>query len=298
MSIHSFEEHGLAIDQDLCIAHLHFAKTNPEGGCLGRSTAGLWRNDQPIEVRLFGTPLFGLLEGDRLLGKPFLNATKCLCYRLICSIIERELYPIHATRRLHPNVQQSVRVVICQIGGDFDIGHALLFAHIEVAVTPDTGKSPEVLIFEIGAIRPAIDLHGKEACFARTYIARDVELGLEFAIFAVTHLAAVDPESQVRGGRADVQEDLLTLPLCGDGDFAAIGSDMIFGCRDIGRVVVEKFAPRIANIDIDRIAKSVQLPQTRHRHGAPRRIVVVGLVEPFGPIGRGLCAVELPHATD
>ena len=69
------------------------------------ATKKLWRNDQPIEVRLFGTPLFGLLEGDRLLGKPFLNATNCLSYRLICSIIERELYPVHATRRLHPNVQ-------------------------------------------------------------------------------------------------------------------------------------------------------------------------------------------------
>ena len=58
------------------------------------------------------------------------------------------------------------------------------------------------------------------------------------------------------------------------------------------------FAPRVAYIDVERVAMAVQFPYTGHGHCSPRPVVVVRLPE-VGGSGVGMAyPVEFPHPVE
>ena len=156
-------------------------------------------------------------------------------------------------------------------------------AGIEVAVAAHAREAEEILIFEVGAVAPAEDLECDEV-LAGTDVFRDVEFGLEFRILAVTDEPSVDPQVDVRGDGPEPGDDLLVRPRGRDLDFAAVGADVVFGRGHLGRIVFKLLAPRVADIEVLRIAVAVQLPEPRNGHFAPRAVVEAGTEEVRGTL--------------
>ena len=126
--------------------------------------------------------------------------------------------PIRRSRHLEPHlgstppglareeqldVEPSAREIIRERGSEPDILDVLPVASVEIAVAPHAAQPPEVLILEIASVAPAEDLKGYQIT-AGLHVARDVELGLEFAVLAVTDERTVDPQREVRRHRTEV----------------------------------------------------------------------------------------------
>ena len=169
-------------------------------------------------------------------------------------------------------------------------------------VTEDTAHPPEILILDVAAIGPAVDLDGDDV-LARLQLARDVELGRHARVLAITHLLAIDPHV-IRGVDAgEVQVDFVACPVFRHSKFATIRSDGIaLAVRSPGMVVrcfgyARKISlERIRNVRIDGRAVALHLPVGRHRDFFPAGHVIFGLIEIDGTqLGR-LDPMELPPA--
>ena len=64
------------------------------------------------------------------------------------------------------------------------------------------------------------------------------------------------------------------------------------------RFHLEELVPRVGFVRVDRVAAAVQLPDSRHGHCTPRRVVVSGAEEPFGFGSRSVHAQEGPFAVE
>ena len=213
-------------------------------------------------------------------------------------VAERQPYAADARRRGDFGAERAVAVIVDQIGRQPYVGQPAFVTGVEVAVAADARKPPEVLVFEERTVAPAVDAHHDQVVAARRQVTGDVEFGFEFAVFAVTRFVAVDPERHVRGGRADVNEYVAALPVGGNGHRAAVEARVILFMGNQRRFHLEELVPRVGFVRVDRVAAAVQLPDSRHGHCAPRRVVVSGAEEPFGFGSRSVHAQEGPFAVE
>ena len=79
-------------------------------------------------------------------------------------------------------------------------------------------------------------------------------------------------------------DDLLVRPRGRDLDFAAVRADVVFGRGHLRRIIGKLFAPRVTDIEILRIAVTVQLPEPRNGHLAPCAVVEAGTEEVRGTL--------------
>lgn len=73
---------------------------------------------------------------------------------------------------------------------------------------------------------------------------------------------------------------------------------MILDQRHLGRIVRELLTPRVADIDVLRVAITVQLPQARYGHRAPCSVVVVRAEEIRRTLVSVTCPAESPYAVE
>ena len=179
--------------------------------------------------------------------------------------------------------ERSAGVVFREGRVEPHVGDMALVAGIEVAVAAHARKAEEILIFEVSAVAPAEDLECDEV-LAGTDVFRDVEFGLEFRILAVTDEPSVDPQVDVRGDGPEMGDDLFVRPRGGNFDLTAVGADVVFGRGHLGRIVFKLLAPRVADIEVLRIAVAVQLPEPRNGHLAPCAVVEAGTEEVRGTL--------------
>ena len=59
-----------------------------------------------------------------------------------------------------------------------------------------------------------------------------------------------------------MEVDILTIPVGRQVEGAAVGAGVVVGLRDVGRVVLERSAPRIARILVDLVAVALNLEET------------------------------------
>ena len=213
------------------------------------------------------------------------------------SVAQRQLRAAHARRGLDVDMQLGVLIGRVQLGNDAHILQVRLLPGRERHAPGDARQTPEILVLEIGAVRPAEHLQGDEV-LTRLDELRHIELRSQLAVLAVADEAAVDPYVDIRGGRTDRQENVLSRPLLRHLERTAVGADMILGIGHLGRVVREIAAPGIAHIHVDRVAVAVQLPHARHGHAAPGGIVVVGAEEVLRAFRGVARPVETPHPVE
>ena len=97
------------------------------------------------------------------------------------------------------------------ISHDVDVLDPFLLPGIHEDIPGDPGEPPEILVLEIRTVAPTEYLQSNQV-LAGLDIFRDVETCLQFAVFAVTDLLAVDPYPDIRSGGADIEADLLLEP--------------------------------------------------------------------------------------
>ena len=166
---------------------------------------------------------------------------------------------------------------------------------IEINLTGDTCKAPEVLILEIRTIAPAHHLHSYQV-LARLQILGDIKLGSHLAVFTISHILAVHPKGQVAGSRTYMEIDILALPVLRKFESTTIRTRIVVEFADVWRIRIKLGFPGITYILVGGISITVQFEQPRYREILPLRIVIVGCKE----VGRTLVVilheVKLPHA--
>lgn len=297
VTVGALDQHGLPVHEQLPAANLHRAESDALRDGLGHPAAVRHGDFERIEVRLLGRPFRGtghvqLRGGCAVAG--FQRSGSHLRTRRVAQR-QREGFHLRRGPRLHG--QHGIAVVGVEPGRDAHVLEVRPVARHQLHTAGDARQPPEVLILQIRAVRPAVDLQRDEV-LARPEVLRHVELRRQLAVLAVTDEAAVDPDVNVRRGGADRKRDLLPGPAGRHVERAAVGTHVILGVGDVRRIVPEVAAPCVAHIDIDRIAVSVQLPDSRHGHRVPCAVVVIRAPDAVGPLRRVAHPFETPHAVE
>ena len=296
VAVSAFEEYGLAVDEYLGILEFNFAETHFDGDDFEGAVAVPEGGSEGVEVGRLGTPFVWSLHLKGGLGSA--GGFECMRSHRAPFGVGKDEVDEGAARRREAHVEAPVAVLGVEVGRGAQVGDVLLAAGIEIAVTAYAAEAEKVLVLEVGAVRPAEHLEGDDVCLAGLKVGREVELGLELAVLAVAHVAAVDPQVHVRRDGAEVGDDLAPLPRGGHGDGAAVRADVIFRHGHVGRVVAELLAPGIAHVDVDGVAVAVELPHAGHGDGVPAPVVEVRAPEVGGP-GVGMAhPEEFPHAVE
>ena len=170
-----------------------------------------------------------------------------------------------------------------------------LWRGIEIHLAGNAREAPEVLVLQIGAVAPAHHLHGYQV-IARLHIFGDVKLGGHLRVLRVAHVLAVHPHGEVARGRADMEINLLSLPILRQAERAAVRARIVVGLPDVGRVALEGGTPGIAHVLIGLVAIAVQLEEPGHGEVGPLRVVILQREEVLRRILMVLHKAELPQA--
>ena len=295
-----------AIDEELALlAHLDAAEAKLEGACV---TVGEGEGSG-VKVRRLGSPTGHVLDGAG--GQGQLN--------LLAGLEggNGELGGIDVadghgdlggngggvTRVAHPDVagDGAGHVVIGQAGTHPDVANLQGGGGEEGHVAEDAGQAPEILVFQVGAVAPAINLD-RESILAGLEGLGDVVLTGGEGVFAVADVGVVDPD--VVGGldAIEAQIDLALVEALGQGEGGAVathGGTLLEGGPVFGRRGGHARRVNLEGINlvgIDRRAVAAHLPAHRHRDEVPLRDVVGGLPEILRTLGGGVREVEAPLA--
>ena len=276
MPVGALDQHRPAVDEQLPALDLHVAESDPERNDLDHfARRRAERRRQSVQHGRLGAP-----QGDF----PGVERAALLVFR-DAQLLRRDAAPLGVGERqfdaASPRLPgeegfdgyRSRGVVGRRRGVDLNVRNLPFVARVEVAVAAHARKAEEVLIFEVCAVAPAEDLERDEIP-AGFHVGRQVELGLQLAVLAVTHIAAVDPEVDVRRHRAEMRDDLPAGPCRGDVDRTAVGTHVVLLDGNVRRIVFEPAPPGVTDVEVDRIAVSVQLPESRHGHVVPAFVVV------------------------
>ena len=241
-----------------------------------------------IKVRFFCTPQLG---GRYLHG----FALPCL----------HAVFVIEGNHRLppgpYPGGKPDGRKVIGKNTFRSNIFHVHPGAGHQVHIPVDTAEAEHVLVFQVGAVAPFIDLH-RQRVHTPFHIGRNVELGIVVGALAVAHLLSVHPNVKGRIHPVKMQINLLAVPFPGQGEIPAVRAHgigfLLHGIAllglDKGRIVQE----RIGYIGIERRPVPLHFPAGRHVQTDPAAHIVGRLVEARRTLPGSLSPVELPLAVE
>jgi len=173
----------------------------------------------------------------------------------------------------HP--QRGVAIVIVQLGARPNVAHVHGGLGVEVDLAVQAAQPPVILILQIGAVAPTIDLR-RHQILAWLQVGRDVELGGQAAILTVADHLAVDPDIEGRIRSAKDHKDLPPLPTLWQNEGGAIAAHLI-GLVGHARHIVGWEG--ILHIDIERDAIALQLPVAGHGDGLPVRGIIGRLLK-------------------
>ena len=287
----ALDEDGLAVHQQLVAHDLHGPETELEGRVLRHGLIRGRLHAEGIEVRGLGAPEGGIPDRPLIAGRP-LDRTDLAGSQdaLPGRIQDFHLHEGDTLGHFGLDLQAAVGA-----GGHVDVLDPLLLAGIDLHAAGDAGEAPEILVLQVGAVAPAEDLQGDEV-LPGADIFRQVEAGLELAVLAVAHHLAVHPHADVGGGGTDVQADLLADPGRVHGEGPAVLAHVVVLRGRVRRIVLVVALPGIADVQVHRVAVSVEVPHSRHRDLAPGAVVIIDRLEPLEPAFDGGIEIELPQS--
>ena len=177
-------------------------------------------------------------------------------------------------RRRKHDVERSITICRIEVGSEEDVIDMRNGTGIEVALTCNSSKAPEVLVLEIRTVAPAHHLHGNEVLLSGLDVAREVELSGVLGIFGISYPLAVDPDLHIRGGGTDVHDYLLAIPRCRNVEGTAVGTCIVVLLLYIRRVVLELCGPGVAYILVDRLAITVKFEESGYGEFFPFAVVI------------------------
>jgi len=193
--------------------------------------------------------------------------------------------------QFHIDREEAVPVEGIEISPGPKIADARLRGAVQKDIALDTADAPEILAFEIGAVRPAIDLEG-DRVFAGPEVFGDIPFRRGLGILAVARHLPVDPDIKGRLDRAEMNKDLAAGPGLRNGKSAQVGTDRIEIVRHLRRFGIR--SPLIGDVDIDGLAVALQLPVGGDLDLFPAAGIETGFVKIEGAVGGFADPVEFP----
>jgi hypothetical protein len=192
-------------------------------GCRGLGVSAVhWR-----------TPGTGVAESVSVLAAPAATLASWVKTTLSpSSRVMRTADGLVALGQRHVGRQQAVAIGLVEAGVDEEVGQTGLGRGLQIDRALDARDAPEVLVFQVAAVGPAVDLDGHHVLLSPQPAGRDVELAGQLGVLGIAGLIAVDPDPIGRAGRADVQDDVLARPARRHLESAAIGADRVGLVRD------------------------------------------------------------------
>ena len=299
VTVCTLNEYRFAVYEQLRILNLHLTETYLECSSLNSVAIVENLNCQLIESWSLSTPSCYLTKVPALI-----NLTLNYSYNLLLNLLaawrnECKAEILNALCSGDIEVEVTISVVVVQISNELHILDMLLVTCVDVAVATNTRKTEEILILEVRAITPTIDLHSEEVLLTRLYKLGNLELSLQLRVLAITYILTVDPQREVRCSRTDVYIDLLAFPLCRNLHIVTIRTHCVLLGWSVRRILLVELVPRVAAVLVNRHTIAVHLPQTRNRHLAPLRVVEVWQPEVLRlSISCILSPIEVPNTAN
>ena len=299
MAVGTLDKDRATVHQELCVLNLDLAETNLESGSLNGILAIDNLDDKAIEGRNLSAPRRHLVEVPATLNLALLNRNDLLLDLLAAWAIESQTQLLDTLCSCDVQIEVALGIVVVQVSHELHILQVLLVACVDVAVATDTREAEEVLVLQVCTIAPTINLHCEEVLFTRLHILRNLELGLQLRVLAVTYIVAVYPQRYIRGSRAYMYKNLLATPLRRNFDSVTIRTYGVALGWHIRRVALIEVLPCVARILVERHTIAVHLPQARYRHLTPCRVIILWRVELLRlRIGCICRPIELPYTTN
>ena len=189
--------------------------------------------------------------------------------------------------------QCSILVGVVESRIDREISNTHLISAIEVNAAVEPRQAPEILIFKVGTVAPAIRLYCN-CVIAFFQIGGDVKFGRHLSHLAVSHFFAVDPDIHGSGTAFEVKEYSSAIPGIGEGECALIAPHRIVFVWYVGWVCRED----ISEVGVDGRTISLQLPIAGNFYFSPVAGVVIILVEVNRSLSRSQYPVEFPRSIE
>jgi len=109
------------------------------------------------------------------------------------------------------DLQLCILVVFIEIAPYEIITDVHLGRGKEKYISEDTAEAPHILVFQVAAVRPAVDFGGQQV-LARLEVIGDVELSRRHASLAVPDPRAVQPQVEGRLHTGKMKKDLAPFP--------------------------------------------------------------------------------------
>ncbi|OQB67852.1 MAG: hypothetical protein BWX93_01704 [Bacteroidetes bacterium ADurb.Bin139] len=105
--------------------------------------------------------------------------------------------------------------------------YVCLFPGIKEYIPANSAQTPEILVFQVCSIAPAVHFQGNEV-ISRPEVGGDVKPGFQFAVFRIPRKHSVDPQAQVGSDRSEMNENLPAVPFFRQGKVMAVVSRVVF----------------------------------------------------------------------
>ena len=265
-------------------------------GFINRSAPAVLLQHQRIEVRVFGAPLAGLGHGNSK-GNHLLLARRCRPGGDRKFLIQGNLLPLTVqqvqgdfpglgiscvifNRRFH--LEGAVHKSAVEIGDNGIVPHPGLRSCVAVHIPENAGQVKEVLVFQPGAITPAVHLDSNGVFFPHADVIRDVKFIGGEGILPIPNLNAVDPEIEGGVNPLKVQINPPSCPVRRNLEAMAIQTDGVihrwcFGqVTGIANVLVSEIAGEfLSGIGIDGVVIALGLPDRGDENFIPVGIIKI-----------------------
>ena len=183
------------------------------------------------------------------------------------------------------------------------VGDMCQRAHPQLHLAEDAGEPPHVLILQIAAVTPTVDLHS-ELVPAFTHEIRNVELCRRHGVLAIPHAPAVHPDVESRVHAPEVKYQVLAKHVRRDIDIRDIRPHRVAVL--VSRPILRRLGghagtvphERVVDVDIDGHTVALQLPVAGHRNAVPTAHIVVLAIEVGGTLFWRLRPMEKPLAVE
>ena len=225
VTVHTLEQHRLAVYQNLGIDYLHLSETYFHRYHLSSANC-----PECVQVRGFSSPFVNVPDVQRSLEQGTVTSDRLGRHHSLTGIKQLHGYGLMALAGYF-NIQGSVLIGGIQVWCDLYVIYPVLVPCEKVTVTGESAKAEKVLILQISTVTPAEYLEGKEVFLSRFYILGNVKFRFQLAVLAVSHISAVHPDIYIGCHGTYMQEHVLAVPAGRDFKFLTVCPHVVVFCR-------------------------------------------------------------------
>ena len=287
VAVHALELHRLAVDENAVAVDSLLLEAYSL-----RAHVAAFRHDERVEVRILGAPELWIRD---------------LRWRMIARRETGDELFIGIVQRRRPLAVNAFDRQFRRIA--FFIFDFALYVRLEVPypvlrtrpqrhVAEYPGEAKHVLVFEIAAVAPLINLHGDQILAILLDVRRDVELGRQLGILRIAGEFAVHPHVERRPYALETKDRVASLPALRQRERAAVGRHGVEvwpAARPIENLR-RRLLVRIPVVGVDGRAVAAHLDAARHVNDSPAGIVEVRRLESLRTPRRVADPAESPLA--